>query len=103
MTAEERFAEILDDDDTTDEDTTDEDAIAEDATEEDAAEEETTEEEVAEAATEEEINFQSVLTALGTFEEITYTGSGDDVITLENPGYHGYNVFRRKQFYRAFG
>lgn len=93
VTAEERIAEILDDDDddTTDEDTTDEDAIAEDATEEDAAEEETTEEEVAEAATEEtaeeEINFQSVLTALGTFEEITYTGSGDDVITLENPGY----------------
>ena len=35
---------------------------------------------------EEDSGFLSELTSLGTFEETTYTGSSDDVVTLENTG-----------------
>ena len=59
-----------------------EDSVVAEETSADVSENETTEE------TEEEgIDFISVLTLQGVFDETTYTGSGDDVITLENSGY----------------
>lgn len=48
-----------------------------------SAEEETETEETIE----EDYSFVTVLTSLGTFEETTYTGNGDDVITLDVTGY----------------
>lgn len=93
----EESAEASDEEDTEDvsyeedEETDTEEAATETATEEETAEadaEEETEETTAEEEiTEEEVDFVSILAALGTFEETTYTGNGDDVITLDNPGY----------------
>lgn len=52
-----------------------------------SSEEETDNTESEETAEEvEDIDFLSVLSSYGTFEETTYTGNSDDVVTLENTG-----------------